>query len=410
MATSDTIDERNGIPDEKKIIERDPSITLVAGAISSLSSLWLPMETRKSMALYAFARVLQSLYNDARQQEIWPTRGGWLLDTLREYGDSLLFMLTTGQVMYAYVAAPWSLPHSYYMFIVNTGPMHLTALQAMRRRCSYRPLPVEAMQRHYASAQGVRHHGPFPAAALGLRDSHTTETVTAVYAAGAAGATLLSETTTTTRGAVDAVRNAVLLPCSVLHPQATTCKRAAWLTFRNAAQRTLPVYGTVFGLAALYRGRKSLEKPVATVQHVGMSTARSTVFLSSFVAACMALVCLTRRVMPREMAWAYWLLAFVASGTIFIERKSRRAELALYVLPRALDSAHLCAASAAALLRYYCHQPDVLHPLLVKAVDMLYGGLARGTSDVVRHIAPSDNDDADDDDADFSRGKTPLPV
>ena len=180
------------------------------------------------------------------------------MDTLREYGDSLLFMLTTGQVsqcqprtkpvqsrvcvcvqvMYAYVAAPWSLPHSYYMFIVNTGPMHLTALQAMRRRCSYRPLPVEAMQRHYASAQGVRHHGPFPAAALGLRDSHTTETVTAVYAAGAAGATLLSETTTTTRGAVDAVRNAVLLPCSVLHPQATTCKRAAWLTFRNAAQRT----------------------------------------------------------------------------------------------------------------------------------------------------------------------------
>jgi hypothetical protein len=37
--------------------------------------------------------------------------------------------------------------------------------------------------------------------------------------------------------------------------------------------------------------------------------------------------------------FAYWWLSFTAAGAIYIERKSRRAELALYVLPRAIDSA-----------------------------------------------------------------------
>ena len=39
--------------------ERDRSITLMSGAVASLAILWLPDETRKSFALYAFARLLQ---------------------------------------------------------------------------------------------------------------------------------------------------------------------------------------------------------------------------------------------------------------------------------------------------------------------------------------------------------------
>jgi hypothetical protein len=194
----------------------------------------------------------------------------------------------------------------------------------------------------------------------------------------------------------------------------------------------LPVYGTVFGVAALFRARKSLQQPTATAQHVLMSTLRSTTFLSSFVAACMALVCFTRRAMPREMSWAYWMLAFVASGTIYIERKSRRAELALYVLPRALDSAHLClgrqwpllmtlagrkrlalfALSCAALFRYYTHQADVLHPLLVKVVDTLYKPLSSAIDNNSNN--DDDDDNASDDDlvvrSKDSVGQTPLPV
>lgn len=37
----------------------------------------------------------------------------------------------------------------------------------------------------------------------------------------------------------------------------------------------------------------------------------------------------------------------------------------------------LFAVACAGLFRYYCHQPDVLHPLVVKALDLLIGKRTR---------------------------------
>jgi hypothetical protein len=45
-----------------------------------------------------------------------------------------------------------------------------------------------------------------------------------------------------------------------------------------------------------------------------------------------------RNLAARDHKLMYWLAGLVASGAILIERKPRRAELALYVLPRAADS------------------------------------------------------------------------
>jgi hypothetical protein len=40
----------------------------------------------------------------------------------------------------------------------------------------------------------------------------------------------------------------------------------------------------------------------------------------------------------RDHKLSYWLIGLLAASAIFIERKGRRAELALYTLPRAADS------------------------------------------------------------------------
>ena len=42
--------------------------------------------------------------------------------------------------------------------------------------------------------------------------------------------------------------------------------------------------------------------------------------------------------MHRDHKLSYWLVGLLAANAIFIERKSRRSELALYTLPRAGDS------------------------------------------------------------------------
>lgn len=67
--------------------------SLIAGAISGLSLLFLEKETRRTVALYAFVRLLQSLYNDAKGR-------GWVKPVWN--GDALLFALSSAQIMYAY--------------------------------------------------------------------------------------------------------------------------------------------------------------------------------------------------------------------------------------------------------------------------------------------------------------------
>lgn len=363
--------------------DQTPWLSAAAGAIAGVAALKL-LGGDKSVALYAFVRLLQSAYNDARARQLWPDDGGPLLNLLRAHGDAFLFMLTTAQVMFAYVCAPWSLPPSYYKFILTTGPMHEAGLQALRRRNFSRPLEVAAMRQYFVAAGGERHFGAFPSAVLGL-DSPMVTRVTLV--------------TQVTRPLVDvATAERWLLPCAVLHPHTGSCGEASAITFKNAFARSFPVYSTVFGVAALFRLRQSLRAPGATLAHVSTSAVRSTTFLAAFVAACMALVCAVRRVMSREHWWAYWGLSFIASSCIWIERKSRRSELALYVLPRALDSLYLIhsarypalrvfaglkryalfAVASGGLFHYYVHRPSALHPLLLKALDFL---VARGERD-----------------------------
>ena len=106
--------------------------TFISGSISSLSILILEKEkgesTCRSLALYFMARVMQCFYNSAVQRGIWKFPGSsW------NYWDSLLFILSTTQIMYVYVMRPDTLPFSYFNFIRNSGPIHAFPLES----CSF---------------------------------------------------------------------------------------------------------------------------------------------------------------------------------------------------------------------------------------------------------------------------------
>ena len=51
------------------------------------------------------------------------------------------------QVMYAYVMRPETLPHSYWKFIVKSGPVSETVLEAVRRNNRGLPVDVDAVNR-----------------------------------------------------------------------------------------------------------------------------------------------------------------------------------------------------------------------------------------------------------------------
>ena len=50
------------------------------------------------------------------------------------------------------------------------------------------------------------------------------------------------------------------------------------------------------------------------------------------------MICLHRKVATRDHKLVYWFAGGLAALSVLLEKKARRAELALYVLPRSADS------------------------------------------------------------------------
>ena len=105
-----------------------------------------------------------------------------------------------------------------------------------------------------------------------------------------------------------------------------------------------------------------METPAQTSWRASKEAVRSTTFLSAFVGIfqvahfsggilwiflahkfdfaldLQAVICLHRKVASQDHKLVYWLSGGLAALSVLFERKSRRSELALYVLPRAGDS------------------------------------------------------------------------
>ncbi|RLO05024.1 hypothetical protein DYB28_010050, partial [Aphanomyces astaci] len=130
------------------------------------------------------------------------------------------------------------------------------------------------------------------------------------------------------------------LPCSLIHHGSASCTLGFGMTFWKAARRTFPLYLSLnivprvvldlhrfvkayvaitcihgHGWYKSYRGR-----PVTTVLKGTWGGVRSTAFLGTFVALYQATVCVQKLMFRSD-----------SKATYFV------AELALYVLPRALD-------------------------------------------------------------------------
>lgn len=312
-------------------------VPALAGGAASAFVLALDPETRHSVALYMAVRALQALYNAFKSRGWWHVWGSsW------PHGDTLLFSVASAQVMYAYVMRPDTLPRSYNNFIVSTGPIERGVLTAVRDQVRGVPLDVPALSNlchrantSWASDWTGRGGPSFAAQLLAMLRSRVQG---ASKAAGRKGATAAAVV-----GAAQPVLASALpprIPCSVLHPQQPLCTVQAVATWVDAFTRVFPTYLTLTTVpAVVLRLRNFLRRPLGTLRTAMVSTVRSSSFLASFVAIYMASICAHRRLFPGgDSKYTYYVAGLLASLSLLIEEKSRRSELALYVLPRAMDS------------------------------------------------------------------------
>jgi len=348
----------------------DASTVLAAGGLASLSILFHSHDSHRTLSLYVLARVVQCWYNYQKRQGRWHLWGSdW------KHGDTLLFSLCTAQVMYAYVMRPETLPAAYWKFIVDTGPIPIPILDASRANCRGLPIQIPAVQAciNKVATEKVKQLAKQGAqVAYGEGGVERVLRPLAEYAYG--------------KGASPALPPS--LPCAILHSHNPYCT-VQWLeTFINGVKRVAPVYTSItFVPMVVLRFWTLVKHPVESILKGLWSVSRSTMFLSSFVTLYMFLICARQRITIYDHRAVYWLAGFISSWTILFEQKSRRSELALYVLPRAIDSwvmtmqdrkllaniphgeKGLFALGMAALMYYREFHPECMSPLLRRLLN-----------------------------------------
>uniref|UniRef100_A0A0E0I121 Transmembrane protein 135 N-terminal domain-containing protein n=1 Tax=Oryza nivara TaxID=4536 RepID=A0A0E0I121_ORYNI len=245
---------------------------------------------RRTLSLYLLARLAQCAYNSAKSKNRFHFWGShW------RHGDALLFSLASAQVMYSFVMRPESLPKSYQDFIQKTGPVAEPVYKAVRDCC---------------------------------RGGHVDLIGLSAYLANKKNSNLINLT-----------KSPPIIPCSVIHPDRASCLAHNVSVSSSTFKKTFPLYFSLtFVPFVVLRLQKFLESPAATCWRALVGAVRSTTFLSAFVTFFQAAICLHRKVATKDHKLVYWFAGLMSGLSILLEKKARRAELALYVLPRAGDS------------------------------------------------------------------------
>ncbi|KAJ6495454.1 hypothetical protein C8R45DRAFT_1095086 [Mycena sanguinolenta] len=337
----------------------------LAGAIAgSLAILWEKRSRRVVIAQQMFVRGLQGTYNS------YSDKHGIHIP----YGSVLVFAVACGQIMYAFTMRPDTLPRSYINWIQGAGH-----------------LPEESVQiNHFA----VRDHKiPLP----------LLDTIIARPDVSPANA-----------AALQALRTSVVaggpvphyVPCEVLHPRLTSCWSVAPDRFGDVFRYMLPVYAALHFLPPiLLRWKQFRADPGRVLVRSGLGSVRSSAFLGAFVVIYQGSTCFKHQAFARLMAsplarallpqpvidlfiskGSFWVTGFLAGLASLVEEERRRAELAMYVLPKGLESVWIAAKGRGLVFRTGNWGESALTGLAMAMVMSTYQNDPEHLSGLVRRI------------------------
>lgn len=182
------------------------------------------------------------------------------------------------------------------------------------------------------------------------------------------------------------------IPCQAMHPYTRYCTVHTANAFWNVAKQ---IFGVYFSLAlapaVVLRFAHFLKNPMSTFSKSLLSAVRSTIFLSVFCSSYQAQACVQREFLDlfrlKDHRLWYWIFGFLSSGSILIEQKHRRSELALYAFPRGADALYhilydrklifslphgeqlLFAVSLGMITFFYEHQRETMSPMVASVLS-----------------------------------------
>lgn len=173
-------------------------------------------------------------------------------------------------------------------------------------------------------------------------------------------------------------------PCSAIHPNVDSCLVVPSDTFLQVFRMMVPVYGALHFIPMLLLKRNTfLKTPMKMLLRAAWGTTRSSAFLGVFVSffkgtsphrsvsyhgssIVIAMFCgqrqlyewlLPKKIVPQALLdlfvsrGSFWVMGLLTGLSLLVEEKKRRAELAMYVLPKGLESAWVAARGKGLVMR-----------------------------------------------------------
>ncbi|KAK7281356.1 hypothetical protein RIF29_09265 [Crotalaria pallida] len=319
---------------------------LLAGVLAGPSMLLTGLETQHtSLAIYILMRAAVL----ASRCGIKSKRFGRFCKPLTwKHGDIFLMCLSSSQILSAYILKQESLPSSYKSFLNKHGGKDMVILQGVKDIASGKPFTnLDAVEKYYK-----------------------------------------------TLGVDIKLDPNMKVPCSIVHGN-QSCTGHIFSFLLQAYQRALPVYLPVYLIPALIVHRQGLLKRPHTILAKGLlGTARSSLFLSVYCASAWMWTCFFFRLFKRCNIPMVAMGTFPTGLALGIEKKSRRIEISLYCLARAIESFFTCLAdegylpqsrkikradvvvfslSTAIIMHCYAEERDVFRSKYLNVLDWVFG-------------------------------------
>ena len=274
-----------------------------AGFMSGLVSLaYLPPSMRRSIILFSVVRAFEIACMIGAKRKVLPSL---------EHGDTALMSLASAFMIYTWLFHPKALDPSYVHFLSRQVQVPTIVVRAM------------------ASGQ----------AGLPLENLEALNAARVAMAPKGTVVPLLTDPLMYDAPHLSAAEKAGM----ILHPGQSFLQFAVKY-FINGLRNAAPVYVPVYAVPLLLFSRKRLMKdPLNTLKGAMMGASRSTLFLATYCTFGIGFMSVGRRLGLRyDTIGSFakivpFLCGAVAGLATLIEKRSRRIELALYVMSKAVE-------------------------------------------------------------------------
>ncbi|KAJ8069787.1 hypothetical protein OCU04_000203 [Sclerotinia nivalis] len=277
-------------------------------------------QLRLTIAIYALSRAAEISYNLAEDEGwIWGKEGSrW--ERPWWWGSWLLFPLTCGQLLHAFVFDRDCFPQQYGDFILKNSPQYIQPRP--EDRPANLPWPSTYNIVDNLAEMARLNYPPFVSPILFPNSPTLPQSLSAISPITSPAHPLITS-----------------LTCATLHPSDPSCLRTYLTYWIQVFPRLARVFTLILSLFSLPSYRKFYNSPISSLNALAIRILKSTLYISGAIGTSWASICAFQSILPRDVLPTQRFFLGGALGGLwgFVVRKDARSEF-LYSARASMDS------------------------------------------------------------------------